>query len=544
MLPKARHSALLALAILSGLAVAGAQDRGLQPSSLTVGEAAGRTIYGGSFALLIGAQYSSAAWPALRSVSGELATLRAALEAQGFEVTIPPAAEMSGSRLRQEVLRFISQYGLAPDNRVLIFFAGHGYTREHADRERGYLVPSDAPDPATDMAGFVYSAISMDEVQSWAKMIESKHALFVFDSCFSGSIFRTRGVPVPKYLAAQLAQPVREFLTAGSASETVPAESIFLPLFVRGLSGEADADCDGFVTATEVYSWVSRHLADYEVRQTPQFGKIRDPQLDRGEFLFPLSRLASHCATPPAAAASVAGTLEDEFWTAISGGDEPRLYRHYLARVREGTFAGKYTEAAERKLKEIERKASPGGFGGIGRISGSGPKPRSVAFDTGAVQSRLRRNLAHLIATSSPPREGLSVDLQLVAQEDGTASAERRVLRAGDRISFKAINVGTVPATVTLFFVDSAGGVSRIPWREGRAAVLQPQAAIDSLTAVVTADTAGTEEAFLVATDAGVNLESVLTINEGKPGSVQVLGSKRRYVARVVSWFTSPGQRP
>lgn len=507
-------------------------------------------IYAGSYALLIGAEYSSAAWPPLRSIQQELQTLRAALESQGFQVTIPPAAEMTGNRIRQEVLSFISRYGLAPDNRLLIVFAGHGYTREHADRERGYLVPADAPDPARDTAGFVYSAISMDEVQSWAKMIESKHALFVFDSCFSGSIFRTRGAPTPRYLSAQLAAPVRQFLTAGSANETVPAESVFMPLFMRGLKGEADGDCDGFVTATEVYSWVSRSIAGYDVRQTPQFGKIRDPQLDQGEFLFPLPQQAAQCATRTAVDGSaLAQKLDEEFWTAINGSSEPALFRHYLTRVRQGVFAGQHTAAAEARLKEIEPPpSSPAGLGKFGGITGKKPDPpRPPTVDPRAAQARVRRNLAQLIATSAAPAEGLNVDLELLRPDKGTSATKgsaQTTLRAGDRVAFKITNVGTRLAYVTLLFVDSAGRVTPIwGYPEPSTVPLEPQKALVTQRFVVTDDTVGTEEMFLIAFDSAASVERLFKLTLSGSVPLESTGISR-HVAKVVSWFTAATQVP
>ena len=43
---------------------------------------------------------------------------------------------------------FIRRYGLARNNRLLFYFAGHGATLEQAyGGEMGYIVPTDAPLP-------------------------------------------------------------------------------------------------------------------------------------------------------------------------------------------------------------------------------------------------------------------------------------------------------------------------------------------------------------------------------------------------------------
>jgi hypothetical protein len=506
--------------------------------------------YAGSYALLIGVGYKTAAWPSLPSIPGEMRALRAALEGGGFLVTTP-TGEMTGQRIRQEISEFITKFGLAPRNRLLIFFAGHGHTRSFADRERGYLVPTDAPDPEKDLSAFLFSAVSMDEVQMWAKMIESRHALFVFDSCFSGSIFRTRGAPVPKYLSQQLALPVREFLTAGSANETVPAVSVFAPLFARGVKGEADSDCDGFVTATELYMWIARTISTYDVRQTPQFGKIRDPQLDQGEFLFPLRTTAASCAnTALRDVQSVRGSVEEEFWAAIAGSNEAALFQRYLQGVRDGKFAGKYSGIAQGRLKELESIRSPA------PASGAGDSFRSAT---------LLRTLARLAASGALPGSGLDVRLGVVRFDGfdspgrGTMASSPTGLRLteGDAVAFRAWNEGTKASDVCLLFLASDGRATVIPLGDGMPGrVLQPGQSADSPRLMVTADTLGTEEVFLIAVDHADSARgpTIATIMDGDVRSTTPLqqlskflgesasgaaGSTRReHVVKVISWFT------
>ncbi|NIM15801.1 MAG: hypothetical protein GTO45_35705, partial [Candidatus Aminicenantes bacterium] len=81
-------------------------------------------------------------------------------------------------------------------------------------------------------------------------------------------------------------KPVRQFITSGSAKETVPEESYFVECFIRGIDGEADYDNDGYVTATELGICLRKKIMEYNIGQTPQYGKIRDPELDQGDFVF------------------------------------------------------------------------------------------------------------------------------------------------------------------------------------------------------------------------------------------------------------------
>ncbi len=126
----------------------------------------------------------------------------------------------------------------------------------------------------------------MEQVISWSKQIESKHALFVFDSCFSGSVLQARAITVPEDISYLTTKPVRQFISAGSANQTVPSESVFRPLFIRGINGKADLDKDGYVTGVELGRYLQKQVPRYQTGQTPQYGKILDPYLDEGNFVF------------------------------------------------------------------------------------------------------------------------------------------------------------------------------------------------------------------------------------------------------------------
>lgn len=130
---------------------------------------------------------------------------------------------------------FISLYGQDLDNRLLFFYAGHGYTLKTAyGEELGYIVPVDAPNPNYDPSGFQNKAMEMAQVEIYARRLQSNHALFVFDACFSGSLFTGKSLPAP--LSVKALEPVREFITSGSADEQVPDESIFCRQFIQALN--------------------------------------------------------------------------------------------------------------------------------------------------------------------------------------------------------------------------------------------------------------------------------------------------------------------
>lgn len=276
----------------------GRSPRGLATVPAPVGPGgAEQPLYTASFALLVGvSKYDNPSWANLASVPRELDELALQLKQVGFD-TVERLTNPTGEELRRGVEAFIGRHGYDPGHRLLFFFSGHGYTLD--DGQRGYFVPRDATDPLSDSPAFRHVALSMQQVASWAQDLTAKHALFVFDSCFSGSIFRTRDAPRPVAITAAVAQPVRAFMSAGDANQPVPAQSVFVPAFIRALRGAADLDRDGFVTGTELGNFVQREVIEYQQGQTPQFGKLRDPRFDAGELVFAVPGAGD---TTPAAA--------------------------------------------------------------------------------------------------------------------------------------------------------------------------------------------------------------------------------------------------
>jgi uncharacterized caspase-like protein len=268
---------------------AGAQNssqRGQGP--ITAKNERGQTIdlYSGSYALVIGVSDYTAGWKKLPGVRQDVEAVSAVLRQHGFQVTTVMSPTSAG--MTQAIQDFVSQYGEQKDDRLLIYFAGHGETLTTSDnRQLGYLVPADAP-PSRNSATFKRLAISMQAIDNYAQQIEAKHVLFVFDSCFSGMLFDSlrRGGP-PPVISMKATQPVRQFITAGTSSQEVPDRSIFRQYFVHGLNGEADNNRDGYITGTELGDYLQDRVTNYSNNtQTPQSGKIRQEKLDKGDFVF------------------------------------------------------------------------------------------------------------------------------------------------------------------------------------------------------------------------------------------------------------------
>lgn len=268
-------------------------------------------LYDKSHALVIGVSRYTHGWSNLPGVEADLPPILDAMRRHGFNAkVVTDAARTTSKGIRSAVEEFIESYGKDGDNRLLIYFAGHGHTGRSADgRQLGYVVPSDAPLPGADDRRFRQTAISMEKFESYARDIESKHALFVFDSCFSGTIFSSMRGPgeISPDIQHLARQPVRFFITAGAENQRVPDRSLFRKVFVDALNGKADTDGDGFVTGTELGVYVSREVTTLSnVAQTPLYGKIKDWELSRGDFIFALPKSSPGDSTTQTANAALA----------------------------------------------------------------------------------------------------------------------------------------------------------------------------------------------------------------------------------------------
>lgn len=173
------------------------------------------------------------------------------------------------------------------DDRVFVFFAGHGATRKlPSGRELGYIMPVDAEAEASQS-----KSISMAQLQEFCELIPAKHLYFVVDSCYSGLALTRSGGASSKntnYLEEITRRMARQILTAGGADQQVAdngpgGHSIFTWTLLQGLQGLADTDGNGAITASELGAYISPIVSAVS-HQTPAFGNLVGSE--GGEFVF------------------------------------------------------------------------------------------------------------------------------------------------------------------------------------------------------------------------------------------------------------------
>ena len=276
------------------------------------GKQVGSFSYKESHALVVGISDYTGGWPRLLGVKRDVQEVTQALEKNGFHVV--RKENLDYPDLEKTFRDFIGQYGTKEESRLLFYFAGHGYTLKNTyDRNddptqwTGVIVARDAPLPTEqNISEFRAKTLPIDRFANMAREIQSRHALFIFDSCFSGARGFSVFVPSPNDLVQgvipKTADYVRQFISSGAADQQVPDVSVFRKHFIHALEGEADRNQDGYVAGSELGVFLQEKvIGDTEGQQTPQSGKINDSRLNKGEFLFPL--------TPPPAAACVSTPL-------------------------------------------------------------------------------------------------------------------------------------------------------------------------------------------------------------------------------------------
>src|SRR5262245_59649297 len=140
------------------------------------------------------------------------------LKQQGFQVT-----SLSNQEATRNNIIYQMQNVLAPrvkkGDRVLIFFAGHGYTEPFNGKDYGGIVPHDGTENSS-------TYISMEELQTQSgRMGQATHQLFLMDSCYGGLLIGVRGGAISEnvanYLEVVTKRKARQILTAGGANEQV-----------------------------------------------------------------------------------------------------------------------------------------------------------------------------------------------------------------------------------------------------------------------------------------------------------------------------------
>ena len=162
---------VLIITSLANINYLAASDRGLK---LTVKTPKGNRIdlYRDSYALIVGNSNYSNGWEPIPGAIQDVNEVAKALEKHGFNITLK--TDLNKNEFSRAINEFSLKYGNAEDNRLLFYYAGHGFTRKMATGEElGYLVMVNAPLPEKDLIGFSINSVDMQSLITQAKIINS-----------------------------------------------------------------------------------------------------------------------------------------------------------------------------------------------------------------------------------------------------------------------------------------------------------------------------------------------------------------------------------
>lgn len=253
----------------------------------TTSDATVTTGYEKSWAIVIGID-DYAKWPKLEYASHDAQAVADTLTGQfGFpssQVIVLKNQQATRNNILAAFHDRLADDRTARNDRVFVFFAGHGATRRLASgRDLGYIIPVDS-----DPNAFATDAIAMTDLQNIAESLQAKHVLFVMDACYSG-LGLTRGGPSSSaFLRENARRSARQMLTAGGADQQVAdagpnGHSVFTWVLLQALAGKGDLNGDGLITGTELAAYVAPAVSAVS-RQTPAFGSL--PGSQGGEFVF------------------------------------------------------------------------------------------------------------------------------------------------------------------------------------------------------------------------------------------------------------------
>jgi len=208
-----------------------------------------------------------------------------AFPAENVKVLLGRQATLANIKRELEVwLPSVAQ----PSDRVVVFFAGHGFVKDG----RGYLAPWDVDPQRLDSTA--YPMAQLGDVL--ANRVRSSWKVLLTDACHSGKI---NAETTNEKLDQQFNSLPGNFLTLTATTEReqsfeFPDLSTGFGLFTYFLAqawkGNADNDpCDGVITADELVEYVRsnvrRYARDRQLSQTPTARGDYDPRMPLGVSL-------------------------------------------------------------------------------------------------------------------------------------------------------------------------------------------------------------------------------------------------------------------
>jgi tetratricopeptide (TPR) repeat protein len=231
---------------------------------------------GKNYCLLVAAQnYSDSNIPSLENPIGDAIKLKLILkEKYSFEdANVISLFNPSGNDIKRQLLELTNT--IQPEDNLLIFYAGHGIWVEK--EKKGYWLMTDSK------INDVNTWLPNKEVLELITKLPSRHTLLITDACFSGSVFKTRGLKAGASIALREmdSKISRVAITSGNDTE-VPDESVFMKYLVKALSENKEK----YLTAQKMFITQIIEAVMTESKTEPRYGTLELAGHVGGDFIF------------------------------------------------------------------------------------------------------------------------------------------------------------------------------------------------------------------------------------------------------------------
>lgn len=199
----------------------------------------------------------------LRSPLKDVLALQKVLKNNSYcNYKVVPARDKTSKDVAKSVSSVFNS--ASPGDLVLIYYSGHGKLDGDGNL---YLATKD-----TEPEHLIATALSGHTLRTIIKQSNVRRTVLILDCCYSGAIDK-------EFTRSELENPLTEFkegtgtfvMTASTSTQLAKEteeHGVFTKHLIEGLSGEADADEDGVITAQELYAYVHERV-ELEENQSP-----------------------------------------------------------------------------------------------------------------------------------------------------------------------------------------------------------------------------------------------------------------------------------
>lgn len=202
------------------------------------------------------------------------------------------------------------------EDRVLFYFAGHGFAEDAQDSDdgkpAGYFMPQNAAEKDKN------TWLSMEDVYDTFNQLECHHLLMILDCCFAGRISwigsgrsssRSRKKVYKQNYNRFINERTQQIITSAAHDEKAQdalrfgqraevkehPHSPFAYLLLKVLKGDSEEIKNKFIeaihedkviTVQEIYTYLQNKLQEYEHEQTPGHSKPKYKEKNKDEYNF------------------------------------------------------------------------------------------------------------------------------------------------------------------------------------------------------------------------------------------------------------------